>query len=134
MWTPYEQIRGYRADFRVRYRFYDQSESGRRRLPRQGYRCDFAYAEDGEEGKQLYCIHPEFENENGEILMDDTASVPAEGTARMWVLFPEMRRIVHAKRIRPGIRGFFMEGPRRVGEVEVLDVIDLAENAERIGD
>lgn len=136
MWTPYEEIRGYRADFRVRYRLYTRSEGGRRLPPRQGYRCDFAYAEDGEQGMQIqiYGIHPEFENENGEVLIDDTASVPAEGTARMWVLFPEMRRIVHAKRIRPGIRGFFMEGPRRVGEVEVLDVIDLAENAERIGD
>ncbi|OWR30331.1 hypothetical protein CDO73_10420 [Saccharibacillus sp. O23] len=134
MWTPYEQIRGHRADFRVRYLLYDQAEGGRRLPPRQGYRCDFAYAEDGEEGMQLYGIHPEFEDGKGEILMDGTAPVPTEGTARMWVLFPEMRRSVHAKRIRPGVRGFFMEGPRRLGEVEVLDVIDLAENAERIGD
>lgn len=134
MWTPYEEIRGHRADFCVRYRLYTQAEGGRRLPPRQGYRCDFAYAEDGEEGMQLYCIHPEFEDGNGEILMDDAASVPAEGTARMWVLVPEMRRIVHARRIRPGIRGFFMEGPRRVGEVEVLQIMDLAENADRLGD
>ncbi|OWA35067.1 hypothetical protein B9G55_14875 [Saccharibacillus sp. O16] len=135
MWVPYEQWRGHAADFRVRYRFYTQLEGGRATVPRQGYRGDFAYADDpGEEALNLYAIHPEFEDCSGEVILEDGQSVPAEGTARMWILVPSMRRDVHVHRIAPGVRGFIMEGARRVGEVEVLEQIALLENAKQIRD
>ena len=135
MWVPYEQKRGYAADFRVRYRFYSQAEGGRAGLPFQGYRGDFAYADDaGQEALNLYAIHPEFEDSAGEVILDDTRPVPAEGTARMWILFPAMRRQVHLHRIEPDVRGLIMEGPRRVGEVEVLERIAISENAKRLLD
>jgi len=134
MWIPYEQKRGYPHDFRVSYRFFPAAEGGRKTLPVQGYRCDFAYAGDDVSQSGIYAIHPEFEDANGEVLPDAENCVPAEGTARMWVLFPAMRREVHAKRISAGVQGFFMEGPRRVGAVEVIEVNGLLENAQKVSD
>ncbi|MDH6348628.1 MULTISPECIES: hypothetical protein [Brevibacillus] len=48
VWTPYEDWRGHPADFRVKYRFYSEAESGRKLPPVQGYRSDFSYAGDNE--------------------------------------------------------------------------------------
>lgn len=134
MWIPYEQKRGYPHDFRVSYRFFPADEGGRKSLPFQGYRCDFSYAGDDISQSGIYGIHPEFEDANGAVLLEAESCVPAEGTARMWVLFPAMRREVHARRITTGVQGFFMEGPRRVGAVEVIEVNGLLENAQRVSD
>lgn len=82
----------------------------------------------------LYAIHPEFENAEGGVQLDSEASVREKGTARMWVLFPAMRREVHARRITVGTKGFFMEGPRRVAAVEVIEVNGLSENAKNVID
>ncbi len=134
MWIPYEQKRGYRHDFRVSYRFFSANEGGRQTLPLQGYRCDFSYAGDDISQSGIYAIHPEFEEQDGSVLKDAAIGVPAEGTARMWVLFPAMRREVHARRITVGTKGFFMEGPRRVAAVEVIEVNGLLENAQNMSD
>ncbi|NGZ76628.1 hypothetical protein [Saccharibacillus alkalitolerans] len=134
MWTPYEARRGHPHDFRVRYRFYTEEEGGRRSLPYQGYRSDFAYDGDDISQTGIYAIHPEFEDADGEVWRDDEGPVSREGTARMWILFPAMRREVHAKRIAVGIKGFFMEGSRRVGEMEAIEICGLAENAETLAD
>lgn len=58
--------------------------------------------------------------------------VPIQGTARMWILFPEMRRLVHVNRIKPGILGYFMAGGKRLGQVEVIEVLGLHRNAETL--
>lgn len=134
MWIPYEQKRGYLHDFRVSYRFFSANEGGRQTLPLQGYRCDFSYAGDDVAKSGIYGIHPEFEQKDGRVLTDTEVCVPAEGTARMWVLFPAMRREVHARRITVGTKGFFMEGPRRVAAVEVIEVNGLLENAQNVSD
>lgn len=134
MWVPYEQQRGYGHDFRVSYRFFPTAEGGRKTLPFQGYRCDFSYVGDELSQSGIYAIHPEFEDANGEVRLNTDTCVPAEGTARMWVLFPAMRRDVHAQRIAVGVKGFFMEGPKRVGAVEVIEVNGLSENAQKVQD
>ncbi len=127
VWTPYEDWRGHPADFRVKYRFYSEAESGRKLPPVQGYRSDFSYAGDSEK-IELFAIHPEFETPDGDVIRDLTAPVPAEGTARMWILFPQMRQTVHIHRIKPGIVGYFMEGARKVAVAEVIEIVGLHEN------
>ncbi len=128
MWTPYEILRKHPQDFDVNYKLYTQNEGGRRTLPLQGYRCDFSYDGDDIKKEGIYCIHPEFEDENGDILTDDTTPVNQCGTARMWILFNEMRQQVHKDRIKVGTKGYFMEGSRKVGEVEVTRIVGLHSN------
>ncbi len=43
----------------------------------------------------------------------------------MWILFPEMRKEVHAKRIQNGVIGYFMEGSKKVGIAEVIEILDI---------
>lgn len=128
VWETYESRRGHVQDFDVRYRFYSTEEGGRKSLPFQGYRCDFLYENEDPKVDSLYMIHPEFEDEHGALMLDIDRPVNREGTARMWILIPEMRGKVHRNRIKTGTKGFFMEGSRRVGEVEVTRVVGLMTN------
>jgi hypothetical protein len=128
MWTPYEKLRGHPQDFNVTYRFYSVEEGGRSILPAQGYRCDFSYQGDDIEVTGIYMIHPEFEDNEGNLILDNSISVNKIGTARMWILIPEMREEAHKHRIKVGTKGYFMEGPRRVGEVEVIKIVGLHSN------
>lgn len=130
MWIPYEEIRKHSADFRVKYRLFSQDEGGRKKPVFQGYRSDFFYNSDNIEEGIYSAIHPEFEDEHGNIILNDSIPVPIEGTARMWILFPEMRRKVHAVRIHSGIIGYFMEGPNKAAIAEVVEVVGLYSNAE----
>lgn len=115
MWVPYEKQRNHQQDFNVAYRMYTHEEGGRRSLPYQGYRCDFSYDGDDIKKDGIFAIHPEFEDEEGNIILDTNKQISITGTARMWVLFPEMREQVHINRIKVGVKGYFMEGPRQVG-------------------
>jgi hypothetical protein len=127
MHKPYEEIRAHIADFRVRYRFII-GEGGRLGPPYQAYRSDFKYEHPLHDGyNQLFMIHPEFENDNGEIILDDKEQVSINGTARMWILIPE-RRIYHEDKIFVGTKGFFMEGSRKVAECEVIEILGLLTN------
>jgi len=77
-----EVKRGFPPDFKVKYRFFtkEEEEGGRKILPRQGYRSDFALEGDFlETGIDLRVIHPEFEDENGEIIINETCSVLESG-------------------------------------------------------
>ncbi|MBB3127063.1 hypothetical protein FHS19_001717 [Paenibacillus rhizosphaerae] len=131
MWIPYTQIRKHEPDFRVRYKFFSQEEGGRKTLPHQGYRSDFFYEGDNlKDG--IYMIHPEFEDATGNIILDDTTPVPLEGTARMWIIFPEMRKRVHINKLRNGVKGYFMEGSRKVATAEVIEILELHSNAESL--
>src|ERR1044071_7493 len=96
MHKPYSEILGHKADFRVKYRFYSTNEGGRKIIPYQGIRCDFMYADPR---KGAFMIWPEFEDETGKVILDNTVSVPAVGTARMWVINSE-RRDYHCEQIK----------------------------------
>ena len=125
----YRDQTGRKPDFRVRYQWLPQTFTGTNQKPFQHMRCDFAY--DGDDIKQtgIYMIWPEFEDASGEPL-DESSEVPTEGTATMWIVSSESRQRIHSKRIRPGVRGYFMLGSRRLAEAEVLEVIDLITNIE----
>lgn len=132
VWVPYEKVRNHPPDFRIKYRIYSEDEGGRKPPVFQGLRCDFAY--DGDDIKEtgIFAIHPEFEDECGNIILDRNLPVPKQGTATMWILFPEMRREVHINRINVGVIGYFMAGSRRLGQVEVIEILGLNTNAEKL--
>jgi hypothetical protein len=128
MHQSYEKRRGHPADFKVRYRFYTSQEGGRKSIPYQGYRSDFWYAHPEHNGtNQLFMIWPEFLDENGQVILDDKNAVPSSGIAQMWVLVSP-RRPYHLDKIKPGLIGYFMEGPRRVAECEVIEILGLGTN------
>jgi hypothetical protein len=79
-------------------------------------------AEDG-----IYMIWPEFEDEQGHVLLDQERHVPSTGTARMWIASPKTR-IIHCSRMKPGTKGYFMEGQRRVAEAEIIEIVGLHTN------
>ncbi len=119
---------GHPADFRVSYRFYDPEEGGRNIIPAQGYRSDFWYDNpDYPNPRQLFMIHPEFEDIYGNVIFDNAKSVNRSGTARMWILNPEFR-ITHSKWIHIGLTGYFMEGPTKVAECIVIEILGLQTN------
>ncbi|BFT72427.1 hypothetical protein [Paenibacillus sp. P36] len=129
MWISNEVKRGFPPDFKVKYRFFTKEEGGRKILPRQGYRSDFALEEDFlETGIELRVIHPEFEDKNGEIIINEACSVLESGTARMWIMFPKAREERHIHDIKVGLKGYFMEGPNRVAEAEIIEIIGLFTN------
>ena len=124
----YSKWRQHPADFEVSYRFYTAAEGGRVTGPAfQHYRCDWAYEGDDITKTGIYMIHPEFTAEDGSLVPDEIP-VPPSGTATMWVLVPEMRAEIHRARIREGVRGYFMEGSRRVAEAVVTRVISIHTN------
>ncbi len=50
--------------------------------------------------------------------------MPSEGLADMRI-FTEQMRLVHRKKIKIGVKGYFVEGSRRVAEAEVVDILYL---------
>lgn len=70
MWKPYEEIRNHPADFRVKYRVYTQDEGGRKNPVFQGYRSDFFYDGDDLNSGIYSAIHPEFEDEHGNVFFN----------------------------------------------------------------
>lgn len=129
MWVPYETLRKHPPDFLVEYRFFTPEEGGRRNLPYQGYRSDFAIESDFMNNTiDLRVIHPEFEDEYGNLIMDESQQVNLSGTARMWILFPSSRAR-HSKTLEVGMKGYFMEGPKKVAEAEIVQIIGLLTNS-----
>jgi len=127
MHNPYEIKLGHPADFRVRYRFYTKEEGGRSSPPYQGYRSDFWYYHGNSSENQLFMIWPEFENADGEVILQNDCSVPGSGIARMWVIVPESRPC-HYEKIKPGLTGYFMEGLRKLADCEVIEAVGLLTN------
>lgn len=123
---PYEQVRGHQSDFLVKYRLYSPSEGGRE-VTFQHLRCNFLYVGDDPQTDGVFMIHPEFLNASGEPLPEGVP-VPLEGTASMWVAVPEMRAKVHRARVAVGVRGHFMEGARKIGDVGITQVLALHDN------
>jgi hypothetical protein len=127
MHNPYEIKLGHPADFRVRYKFYAKEEGGRSSLPYQGYRCDFWYDQGSQTDNQLFMIWPEFENSDGQVILQNDCPVPVSGIARMWIIIPESRPL-HSEKIKPGLVGYFMEGGKKVAECEVIELVGLLNN------
>ncbi len=110
-------------DFAVRYRFFTAEEGGRASLPRQHLRCDFLYDGDDPQRDGIYMIHPEFLDDDGKPLPD--GPVPYEGVAHMFILNDDMREHIHRRRIALDVRGYFVEGAKRVAECEVTELLGL---------
>lgn len=128
MHTAYDNRLGHIADFKVEYHFYSENEGGRKTIPHQGYRSDFWYEHPEHSGtNQIFMIWPEFENEKGEVILDEDSTVSKNGTARMWVIMPE-RRQYHLDKINLGMTGYFMEGSRRVAICKVTEILGLTSN------
>ena len=125
MHLPYETKFKQKEDFRVSYRFYSHKEGGRQTIPFQGYRSDFWYENIDHSG--IFMIWPEFEDEAGKVILNSAIELPKTGTARMWILMPKMRSY-HKTKIHIGLKGFFMEGSRRVADCEVIEIVDLLIN------
>ena len=115
-------------DFKVSYCFYDIEKGCRQGPPRQGYRSDFWYGDaDHKDSDQVFMIWPEFEDLNGQLIEDNSITLPASGTANMWIISPAMRSY-HKEKIKVGLPGFFMEGTIRVAECGVVEIIGLMIN------
>jgi hypothetical protein len=119
------------GDFLVKYRFFTQAEGGRMNPALQGYRSDWVYADDYTEWEisnkkdllQVYMIWPWAVDENG-LEYSQHEFMPHEGFADMRICVDQMRP-VHRKKIRVGVKGYFVEGSRRVAEAEVIDILYL---------
>jgi hypothetical protein len=124
----YEERTGHPADFEVRYRILTAEIGGRcTGPPHQNYRCDWAYDGDDISKTGLYMIYPQFLAEDGSVFPEGRP-VPVSGLATMWILSHQMRVEVHRERVRVGVRGYMMEGPRRVAEAVVTRVVGLHTN------
>lgn len=123
-YIPYEQNRNRECDFIVQYRFFSSEEGGRKSNPIQGYRSDFMYSGD-ENIKQLWMIWPEFLDEEENIILDKSIPVPTFGKAKMWILNETLHEL-HKERIKIGLKGFFVEGPHKVAECEVIQIVNLS--------
>lgn len=127
MHQPYETKLGHPADFRVKYTFYSKDEGGREKLPFQGIRSDFWYDHDSHEVNGLFMIWPEFEDQFGNVILDNKLPVPKDGTALMWIINAE-RRIYHRNKIKVGTKGYFREGSTTTAVCEVIEIIGLLTN------
>jgi hypothetical protein len=108
-------------DFRVTYRIFTAEEGGRRTPACQGIRWDFRY-EDKAISTGTWVIHPEFLDLAGNVLPIEP--IPMMGQANMFILNPDLRSF-HQQHIQLGVRGYFVEGPTRVGVCEVVEVLGL---------
>lgn len=127
MHQPYEKRLNHPADFRVKYTFFEKEEGGRKQLPFQGIRSDFWYDHECHEVNSLFMIWPEFEDQLGNVILNDTVPVPKTGTALMWIINDE-RRIYHRDKIEVGTKGYFREGSTVSAVCEVIEIIGLLTN------
>ena len=122
---PYEQNKNRDCDFIVQYRFFSPEEGGRPTgNPVQGYRSDFMYSGD-EKVRQQWMIWPEFLDDEDNIILDKSLRVPTSGKAKMWILNEALIEL-HKGRIKIGLKAFFMEGPNKVAECDVIQIINTS--------
>ncbi|KJF42063.1 hypothetical protein [Draconibacterium sediminis] len=122
--TPYEQIRKRPCDFIVKYRFLTEEEGGRKTgPPSQRYKSDFMYYGDNPMTERIFMIHPEFIDDNGNVILDKSLH-SWTGKANMWILNTDFNEY-HKRRIKLGLKGFFMEGAHRTAVCEVIEIVGL---------
>ena len=127
----YADEKDYPADFEIHYRFYTPSEGGRiAGPPHQHCQYDWSYEADDIEETGTYVILPEFVSGGG-VVHPEGQPVPWTGLATMWIVSPESRVLFHRNRLRPGAKGYLMEGTRRVAEATVTRLLGLFTNPTR---
>ena len=109
-------------DFRVTYRLFTAEEGGRKTPAIQHIRWDFSYEEKTNAPKGRFMIFPEFLDPDGCLIPNGPFS--PVGQANMFIVDSD-RRDFHRQYIRPGIRGFFMDGGFAAGVCEVTEVLGL---------
>lgn len=124
MFTPYEEKFKRKPDFRVTYNIFSQEEGGRHMPTFQGIRWDFYYDHPENPKSVLSMIWPEFEDKEGNVITASDLMIPKYGIARMWIMSEDMIDF-HREKIKVGTHGFFMEGGRKVGECDVIELINL---------
>ena len=123
----YEERLGFPCDFKVKYQFCEESEGGRTGSSRARATARTSRSKNDDiRLTGLYMIWPEFEDGAGGVFPENHV-IPKSGTARMWVVADEARRVVHRK-VRPGARGFFVEQGRKTAEVVITAVVGLQTN------
>jgi hypothetical protein len=114
-------------DFRVSYGLFSDEEGGRKALPLQHIRWNFAYEdEEISPPDKVFMIWPEFIASSGGMLPEGEP-IPSHGLANMFILNPAFREF-HCQHLKLGIRGYFREGGRRTGWCEVVKVLGLHQN------
>ncbi|GAA4315872.1 hypothetical protein [Nibribacter koreensis] len=124
MHQSYEELFYRKPDFRVTYTIFTEEEGGRKTPPFQGIRWDFKYDHPEHSNGAIFMIWPEFEDAQGDLIKVANMPLPRYGQARMWIIIEE-RRAYHKEKIKIGTHGYFMEGHRKVGECEVIELLSL---------
>lgn len=117
--VPYEEEFNRKHDFVVEYEFIDDQEDYTTSLC-QGMRSDFCYEEDYGV-KSIYMIWPEFEDEEGHIILDTKTPIKKNGRARMWIM-EEEKKDAHKERLKVGQIGFLVGGSHKIASVKVVEV------------
>jgi hypothetical protein len=99
----------------------------REKQPLQGLRSDFWYNHESHEANEFFMIWPEFEDQSGNVVLDDMEPVSKTGTAMMWIINDE-RRIYHRDKINVGMKGYFREGSITTAVCTVIEIIGLLTN------
>jgi hypothetical protein len=81
------------------------------------------YEGDNPKKDMIFMIHPEFIDDNYNVILDTSIRLWS-GKANMWILNPDFIAY-HRERIKIGTKGFFMEGPIKTAECEVIEIIGL---------
>ena len=125
MMETYRQRSGLEPDFQVHYQIIPESEGGRSSPPFQHIRWDWLYEDDDPEIAGISMIWPEAIDQNDLALPDGV--IPTEGEALMFIVVAE-RRPFHANRIKKGVKGYWVEGARKVAICTVTRVLAINEN------
>jgi hypothetical protein len=121
---PNQELLKREPDFRVRYRFYTAEEGGRWAPVYQGLRSDFWYSHEEHSKGMNFMIWPEFEDENGDVIIEKHTPVALTGTARMWIISKNFIDF-HRGKIRIGTKGFFKEGNKNIAACEVTELLNI---------
>lgn len=122
----YSERSGRRPSFEVSYRLLSADEGGRNTPPHQHIRWDFLYDGDDSAVDSLWIIWPEFLSADGKVRLD--GAVPSTGRALMYIVDPTMEPY-HRGLIHVGTKCAFMEGSRKVGVCEVVEILGLTDDS-----
>jgi len=114
-------------DFVVEYKILNESQGGRKTLPSQGIKWDFAYVNEKHKPNDLFMIWPQFLDKNGQVIPKSNDPVPPSGKARMWIVDDGMRKY-HVDKIYVGMKANGMEGSRPVADYVVTEIGGLISN------
>lgn len=113
-------------DFRAAISFLPEELSGRQQPPRQGiYRPDIRYTDDV--NTQAWMVWPLFLSAD-ESELENGATVPERCNANFYIVDENLRREVHASRLKVGVQFDLVEGSQRVAVCEVTELLSLRDN------